>query len=1368
MGRRTLAFSAVVAGALLLRLPSAASSIPAHVDVPKFPGSEFAIASVRVQDLDGDLDGWADTGERAELWVTVANKTGRDLPRVIVRLATDDPKIDCIDSFEVALGSMAAGTGVETPVPFRFRVSALADRSGTVPPVLCASGSCSNGAGSCATPSDCVRTAQQEYAASFWIVVSGHVPWPERAQGPVVVDLDLDVTSRSGTTSTWTQGFETGISAWVPDAQDANRASLALSDGYRCAYDDPDDPDGYAYGETECYLGFLSGQDPANDWHVHDTTSFDGGRAFLGVRSLHYGVHPSADPAGDTTGFGQLDAIRTKAPIRLAANICADDPSTDPATCAVDADCAGHGGGACVAAAPVLSFEHQAAMAEFPSADREADRGVVEAQIDGSPRWIKLYPFENVYDRRPANYVWGDCTFDPVDDGNDEDSRFPWWTPGDPGLGPSSTCRPEFTFNRQGDTGAPFSAENVGNATDGPGLEGSLGSGTWVEVRFDLSRFRGRSIRLRYVYTSMKLTDSRRLWTDLVSPTPLDDGWYLDDVRITQTIGSTATTVGLDTAERSGIPICDTDADGVANVEDDCPYAFDPAQADADADGFGTPCDLCPEIADPLQFDSDGDGSGDACDPFPGDPSNADADADGIADGEDACPVFHDPGQADLDGDGVGDACDDCPRALDPLQADADGDGLGDACDPCSISEDGDGDAIPCLVDNCPSVANGNQADADGDGLGDACDACDSVAGTDPDGDGLCGASDDCPTRPNPAGGPSIPLVDGLDYAGVSVTQDGRRAVVTFGASWTDSKVISVPVDGGPVTTILDVPRGSWVPAMSLTPDDRTIVLTVERDSDPNPAYELLAVPVLGGTARSVAQGVPASWSFELAPQGRRVIFVSASPLNELWSADLDSGPPVRLHPPLAPGGAVTGWSFSPDGSRVVFRAEQELDGVAELYVVPAGGGTPMKLSVPQVAGTSCTSHAITPDGTRVVYHIGGSPGAGGTLYSVPIDGGTSSVVASVERIGAMALSPDGSRAVYVKAVIGSVPSLWSAALPAGPATELVGSFYEGFRFAGSSGRVVYAGGAPYGVRSIPIAGGASVMLSDPAASIAAWSVSGDGSWVVYRTAEGTLHSVPVVGGSPVQLSPLGAGKVREYGIAPDGSAVVFPTSLLLSIPPVPPAVWEVPIEGGIARRLSPLTTLNEAGYYPLVTPDSRSALFLWGNSTYTLHSARLDPDSDGDGVLSVCDVCPGVVDPGQADADRDGAGAACDCDDTDPFAYPGADERNDGFDNQCPGEPGFGSVDEISGTAGFFDPADSSVLSWPPQPRAAAYQVARAPSPAFTPAPTCEMVPDPFFADPEVPEVGSAYCYLVRAMAPYAGSWGVSSAGVERSVSCP
>jgi len=149
--------------------------------------------------------------------------------------------------------------------------------------------------------------------------------------------------------------------------------------------------------------------------------------------------------------------------------------------------------------------------------------------------------------------------------------------------------------------------------------------------------------------------------------------------------------------------IIDTDSDGIRDENDNCPFAYNPGQADSDFDTFGDSCDNCPFWANPAQEDGDNDGVGDSCD---------------------NCLDIPNPDQADGDEDGVGDTCDNCSENANSLQVDSDDDGVGDACDCCPGYDDfidNDEDAVPDSCDNCTLAYNPGQEDSDGDGTGDAC-----------------------------------------------------------------------------------------------------------------------------------------------------------------------------------------------------------------------------------------------------------------------------------------------------------------------------------------------------------------------------------------------------------------------------------------------------------------------------------------------------------------------------------------------------------------------------------------------------------------------------------------------------------------------
>ena len=111
------------------------------------------------------------------------------------------------------------------------------------------------------------------------------------------------------------------------------------------------------------------------------------------------------------------------------------------------------------------------------------------------------------------------------------------------------------------------------------------------------------------------------------------------------------------------------------------------------------------------------------------------------------------------------------------------------------------------------------------------------------------------------------------------------------------------------------------------------------------------------------------------------------------------------------------GFVVSPDGTRVVYSADQNTDDVVELYSVPIAGGTAVKLNPALVAGGDVFNRAVSPDGSRVVYSADQQTDGIIELYSVPITGGTAiklngTLVAGGGVGPTFRISPDGSRVV--------------------------------------------------------------------------------------------------------------------------------------------------------------------------------------------------------------------------------------------------------------------------------------------------------------------------------------------------------------------
>ena len=536
----------------ILRVVLFASLAVRLAPAPVLAGS-IAILETLVSD-NGDNDGFADTKETITLRLRVQNLVGSPLTDVALHLTTDEYALACVSNATIFIGDMAVGEIVETVDGFDFYLADI-DRAGS-------------GLG----PYD-------DLSVGFDLSATAGSPASDPGIEPtrLRLDLDLDISGGSGPT-TFLEQFEAGMGAFEVQNLDQGKADPVASEGYRCSYHNPDWVNSHIYGSpgliAECYLAASPLHSDQVFWGLSGPeTSPAGGRGFTGFHSMFFGLD-LGPPQNWTTPVAVLEAAATAQPIHLGW----DDVS------------------------PTLTIKQQVSLlderiiTQVSGSGESLDRAVVMVQVadglnDPAGSWLKLDPYQNVYDQQGTDNFFN-CTFDPTDDGNDEDSFF---DPTDPSRlhGPSSTCWPERVFANIGQATEPFAVGNVGRA-DGPGLQGIWGIGTWIESKFDMSRFRGRSVRLRFLTTALQAVP-HETWEDYFlsnsledNPVTGDDGWWIDNVEVTGALSFPAS-VSADVKDNSGLPGPpggDSDSDGLFDVCDNCDQVDNPGQADLDHDGF--------------------------------------------------------------------------------------------------------------------------------------------------------------------------------------------------------------------------------------------------------------------------------------------------------------------------------------------------------------------------------------------------------------------------------------------------------------------------------------------------------------------------------------------------------------------------------------------------------------------------------------------------------------------------------------------------------------------------------------------------------------------------------------------------------------
>ena len=213
------------------------------------------------------------------------------------------------------------------------------------------------------------------------------------------------------------------------------------------------------------------------------------------------------------------------------------------------------------------------------------------------------------------------------------------------------------------------------------------------------------------------------------------------------------------------------------------------------------------------------------------------------------------------------------------------------------------------------------------------------------------------------------------------------------------TELFSVPLTGGPSTPLstINVTGGDVVGGeFEISPDSTRVVYLADQDTDG--VFELFSVPVGGGPTTklngALVSGGSVGINFRISPNSGRVIYIAdqeENDMEELFSVPLAGGTTTKLNPPLVTGGGVLNARISPDSSRAIYQADQELDSVVELFSVPMTGGISTKLSGAMVSGgdVHVEEYKVSPDSSRVIYiadqEIDTIPG----IYSVPLTGGS-------------------------------------------------------------------------------------------------------------------------------------------------------------------------------------------------------------------------------------------------------------------------------------------------------------------------------------------------------------------------------------------
>jgi len=205
---------------------------------------------------------------------------------------------------------------------------------------------------------------------------------------------------------------------------------------------------------------------------------------------------------------------------------------------------------------------------------------------------------------------------------------------------------------------------------------------------------------------------------------------------------------------------------------------------------------------------------------------------------------------------------------------------------------------------------------------------------------------------------------------------------------------VTLASPGSPVRINTPLTFNRDVIDFAVSPDGTQVVYRADQDADD--VFELYLVNVAqpGISKKLSASLTPNGWvraGFVFSPDGTRVAYRADQEVLdrlELFLVDVaQPGVSKKLSSPLVAGGNVyTSFAFSPDSTTVGYVADQETDETLELFSAPvATPGTTHKLNGPLTAGGDVCRFEWSPDSKRVAYCADQDTDEKMELYTVPL-----------------------------------------------------------------------------------------------------------------------------------------------------------------------------------------------------------------------------------------------------------------------------------------------------------------------------------------------------------------------------------------------
>lgn len=377
----------------------------------------------------------------------------------------------------------------------------------------------------------------------------------------------------------------------------------------------------------------------------------------------------------------------------------------------------------------------------------------------------------------------------------------------------------------------------------------------------------------------------------------------------------------------------------------------------------------------------------------------------------------------------------------------------------------------------------------------------------------------------------------------------------------------------------------------AFSPDGAFIYFIAYEKNDPEGA--LYRIPVIGGDAARVINSV--RLRFTLSPDGQRALFYrqdKAAEKRNIVSAALDGSGDEQIILSVDEGTATGVPVFSPDGRSIVFGWSDKGPGVdlsaphCGLFSVDIASGE--NTPITDQKWSEIGKMNWMPDGSGLVF-VGSRPRIGNQIYFLSHPGGeVRQLTRELNTYGnyGLAITADGT--TLVADIFETAAQLWSVGSSGdlAAAEQLTSGVSDGSRGLATlaDGRIVYIArtGEEYDLWVMSDKNGRreGKPLTSDAASEAGVCTTPDGRYIIFGSDRAGNHHLFRIGSDGSGLTQLTFGDTYDTSpdCSPDGSSVIYAVHITGG------GIWQVPVEGGTPVQLSDL-----GASAPSFSPDGKS-----------------------------------------------------------------------------------------------------------------------------------------------------------------------------------